>query len=268
MKLKSLSQRFLEGLAEAVDSLSSGTNPALFNPTIAVISALILTGTAAFSYGFKLSALIFAVSVVLVLLTRSPICTWAKILMFILTWATLVSIPVPFITLGAPLANLSLGSIELKVSREGLNAMITFISRVVAAAAIFTSFVSIMGWERIVRGLGGLQMPRELTLLLNLSIIHIPLFLREASMMLSAREARIMRKTRFKDVWRVLATVVGDLLLRSYERAWRLEKAIRSRSFTSTGFLRITPPAKIGAKDLLLFSLTLCILTLGVLGGL
>jgi len=67
--------------------------------------------------------------------------------------------------------------------------MIAFISRVVASAAIFTSFVSIMGWRRIIMGLEGLRIPRELTLLLNLSVIHIPLFLRESSKMLSAREA-------------------------------------------------------------------------------
>jgi len=145
--------------------------------------------------------------------------------------------------------------------------MIAFISRVVASAAIFTSFVSIMGWRRIIMGLEGLRIPRELTLLLNLSVIHIPLFLRESSKMLSAREARIMRKITFKEIWRILATVVGDLLLRSHEHAWRLEKAIRARSFAAELSSKTTS-IPLGIKDLFLLSLTLTLLLLGVSDGL
>jgi len=178
----------------------------------------------------------------------------------------MVSLPLPFITLGQPVARLSLGFMEVGVSREGLNAMATFISRVVASAAIFTSFVFAMGWERIVSGLEGLRMPRELVLLLRLGAIHIPLFLREASEILLAREARIMRKAGFRDLWTVLTTVVGDLLLRSYEHAWRLEKAIKARSFSVKGPFWTPPSHTVGIKDLSLISVTLCILALGVLG--
>ncbi|HIE19048.1 TPA: hypothetical protein EYP75_04915 [Candidatus Bathyarchaeota archaeon] len=264
MRLRSLTHRFLEGLAETVGSLNSGVDHALFNPTIAVFSALILTGAAAFSYDFKLPALIFLISVGLVLMTRSPIRSWVRIIIFILAWAVIVSLPLPFITLGEPAVNLSVGLIELKASYEGIHSMMMFISRVTASAAIFTSFASIMGWRRTIIGLEGLRMPRELTFLLNLSIIHIPLFLRESSKMLSAREARVMRKATFKEIWKVLATVVGDLLLRSYEHAWRLEKAIKARSFTEEISWKSTSKS-VGIKDLSLLSLTLGVLLLGIL---
>jgi len=267
LKLKSLTHKFLEDLAETVDSLNSGVALDFFNPTIAVFSALILTGTAAFSSDFKIPALIFFISVGLVLVTRSSMRTWIRVIFFISAWAVIVSLPLPFITLGKPMINLSLGLIKLKASYEGINSMIMFISRVVASAAIFTSFASIMGWRRTVMGLEGLRMPRELTFLLNLSIVHIPLFLRESSKMLSAREARVMRKITFKELWRVLATVVGDLLLRSYEHAWRLEKAIRARSFTKEASWR-SKSSSTEIKDLFLLSLALCILLLGVLDGL
>ena len=149
-------------------------------------------------------------------------------------WAALASAPLPFITHGKSIASLSLGFIGLSISREGVDLMVTFILRVVSAAAIFTSFAQIMGWRRIIRGLEGLRMPRELGLILNLSIIHIPIFLRETLKMLSARESRIMRKIRFRDIWGVLSMVVGDLILRIYERAWRINNAIEARSFTPT----------------------------------
>ncbi|UCE29358.1 MAG: hypothetical protein JSV85_01085 [Candidatus Bathyarchaeota archaeon] len=265
MKLRNLTERFLENLAEAVDSLSVGSTPSSLNPTIAVLSALVLTGTAAFSYGFALPALILAISVVLVLLAHSSVRQWTKILLFVSVWVALVSAPLPFITPGKSIAVLSLGLIELGVSFEGLNEMIAFISRTTAAAAIFTSFASAMGWRRIVNGLEGLRMPGQFGLFLNLSIIHIPLFLRETAKMLSARESRIVRKIRIREVWRVLSTVVGDLLLRGYERSWRLEKAINARSFIPLEPSLKTPSTAMGIKDFLLLFISLCILTLGVL---
>jgi len=265
--LKGLAHRFLEGLAETVDSLNSSAHSNLFNPTIAMFSALILTGIAAFSYDFKIPVLIFFISVTLVLMGRSSLRTWVRVIILIFSWAFIVSLPLPFIISGEPMVNISAGFVELKATYEGVNLMITFISRVVASAAIFTSFASLMGWRRTIMGLEGLRMPRELTFLLNLSVIHIPLFLRESSKMLSAREARVMRKITFKELWKVLATVVGDILLRSYERAWRLEKAIKARRFATEDSQR--PRSNLlGVKDLSLLSLVLCILLLGFLDGL
>lgn len=267
MKPKYLTNRFLEGLAETIDSLNGVTDSAFFNPSIAVLSVLILTGIASFSYDFRLLTLIFFISVMLILISHSPMHIWFRVITFIFIWATAVSVPIPFITRGDPLATLSLGVIQLTASSKGVYLMITFILRVVTSAAIFTSFASIIGWRGIIRGLEGLRIPRELTLLLNLLIIHIPLFLREASKMLSAREARIVRRITFKEVWKILATVVGDLLLRSREHAWRLEKAIRARSFTAE-FPLETMSTPVRIKDLFLLSLTLTLLLLRISYGL
>jgi energy-coupling factor transporter transmembrane protein EcfT len=256
----------LEGLAESIESLNIEPKLPFFNPTIAVVSALILTGVAAFSYDYKLPMVILILSFMLVILTRSPLFLWTRIVLFILAWATLVSIPLPFMIPGESITNLSLNPIELKVGREGFYLMVTFISRVVAAAAIFTSFAFMMGWRKIVKGLEGLRVPQEITLLLNLLIIHIPLLIREVSKMMSAREARIMRNAGFKEKWIILATVVGDILLRSNERASRLEKGIRARSFASIEARRKDSSTEVVGKNLSLLSLSLCILASSVAG--
>jgi len=49
--------------AESVDSLNSKANYIFLIPAIAVLSALILTGVASFSYDFRLLTLIFFISV-------------------------------------------------------------------------------------------------------------------------------------------------------------------------------------------------------------
>ncbi|MBS7649677.1 hypothetical protein KEJ17_08570, partial [Candidatus Bathyarchaeota archaeon] len=96
-------------------------------------------------------------------------------------------------------------------------------------AAIFAAFIFNMGWRMIIVGLEKLRMPKNFSFLLNLTIISIPLFLRESLKMLSAREARIMRKATLKGLWRILATITGDLLIKSYERSWKLEKSLIAR---------------------------------------
>ncbi len=58
--------------------------------------------------------------------------------------------------------------------------------------------------------------------------------------MVSARDARIVKRIGVKELWKTLATVVGELLLRCYERAWRVDKAIKARSFeSSNNFSRV-----------------------------
>lgn len=265
--MKSLTERFLEGLAEAIDSLTVGTSPTSFNSSIGVLSSLIFTGSTAFSHGYTVPLLMLLMSFMLILLTHSPFHMWVKIPLLILMWASMASAPLPFMMPGEPVAVLSLGLIELRATREGVDTMLMFVLRVVAAAAIFTSFTFVMGWRRIVRGLQGLRVPRELGVLLNLSIIHIPLFLREAIKMLSAREARIMRKIRSRDLWRLLSTVVGDLLLRSYERASILEKAIKARSFATIELSPKNLPEALRIKDLCLLAFSLGVLALTVWSG-
>ena len=260
--MEKLTQRFLEGLAETINTLNREVVNPPFNPTITVLSALIFTSLAAFALDFKIPLLILTISIVLMVLTQAPIYSWIRIILFIFFWATIVSIPLPFITPGKPLIELSIPLTTLKISFEGLDLMINFIARVVSAAAIFTTFILMLGWRKTVEGLEGLKIPREIVLFLMLSIIHIPLFLREISKMLSAREARIVKKVKFKQIWGILATVIGDLLLKSHEHAWRLEKAIEARSLVSLNFpWKNSVKMKVGGKDLvLLLLLVICIL--------
>jgi len=231
---RSLTHSFLEALRDTVNDLNHEASLKSFNPTITLLSALILTATASFSTGVKLPTLILLLSVALTLYARPSTYAWVKVVLIVALWALLVSIPLAFITSGEIIASLPLGFATLRVSREGVNTLLAFTLRATSAAAIFTAFYQIIGWRGMVKGLRGLRVPSELTAMASLSITYIPLFLREAVRLLSAREARIMKKGRLRRVWWMLTTVIGDLMLKGYERAWRLEKALRAKSFVET----------------------------------
>jgi hypothetical protein len=82
--MKSLTHKFLESMAEAMSTLDREVNPKNLNPTISLISAFILTGTAAFSHTLKLPLLILFLSVILIQSARSPMSPWIKLQLFTL----------------------------------------------------------------------------------------------------------------------------------------------------------------------------------------
>jgi len=263
---KTLTSRFLENLAEAFRQLNNVPSSLPFNPALSTLSALILTGTAALSYDLKIPMMILFISMVLIfVLNHSFLSSWIKTILFVLTWASIVSAPLPFITAGEVLVELPIGSTTLKISFEGIHLTVSFITRVTASVAVSTAFIMIMGWRGIIAGFEELRIPRELSFMLNLSIVSIPVFLRETLNVLLAREARIMRKVKMRNVWRMLATVIGELMLRGYERAWRLDKSIRARSFSRPEKPK-TVHTSIRVRDVALFLLALTILLLGIIG--
>lgn len=267
MRSKSLTFRFLENLVEAFRSLNNVPSDLPFNPAVATLSALILTGTAALSYDLKILIAILLISVVLLfILNCRSLGSWTKTILFVLIWASAVSAPLPFITSGEVLAELLIGTVILKVSFEGLRLMLFFTIRVVTSVAVFTAFIMVMGWRGITAGFEELNISREFSFMLNLSIISIPVFLRETLNMLLAREARMMRKSKMRGVWSVLATIIGELMLRGYERAWRLDKSIKARSFNGAGKSK-TVHSSLRARDVVLFSLALTFLLLRILEG-
>ncbi len=263
--MDTLTRRFLNELAEIFDSINIEGKRDFLDPTLAAVSSIILTGMAAFTSDIKLLGVIFVVGGILVLSSHSSFRIWIKIVTLITAYTLSVSIPAVFLIPGRIIADISFSPVTLRVSYEGVMETLIFTLRAAASASIFTAFTLVLGWRRLMDGLRRLRIPKEIIQLLIFSIIYIPLFLKEALKMLSAREARIMRRIKLRDTWKVLATVIGDLMLRSYEVSWRLEKAVRARTFTSEqtiqeGF-RFRPP------DLLLLLTALSLLTLKISAG-
>lgn len=228
-----LAARFLEEVAEAVEALGAEQSKRFFHPSLAVVSAAALASVASFTRGVLAPGLLLAASIALVPLLRVSFGTWAKPVAFVTFIAGFVSMPLPFITPGSAVVALRLGPLALEVTREGLLEATSLIIRAAAASASFTAILLHIGWRGLIDGLRGLRLPAELAFSIGLYIRYVPAFLRDALSMVAAREARLLRPRGTKFAWGALASVVGELILRGYERAWRLEKALRARMFSS-----------------------------------
>jgi len=139
-----------------------------------------------------------------------------------------------------------------------------FILRVIASTVIFTITLRLIGWMNIIKGLNIVRTPRELVKMIQHTVKFIPLFLTEVLKMLIAREARVLGKPSKRRIWKVLATIVSDVVLKSNYRAWKLSLALEART------LKFEPKGgvdrEVNIHDAILLTIALTILTLEVAG--
>ncbi|MHC1627283.1 MAG: energy-coupling factor transporter transmembrane component T family protein [Candidatus Nezhaarchaeales archaeon] len=151
-------------------------------------------------------------------------------------------------------------SFTLMIMENGLPLLL----RSIAAAAIVTLMVQSLGLTGLIRGFRGLKFPSRALFVLMIYIRYIPIMLRHTTKLLSAREARLVSKmNRLRNSWLILSTVVGSLLMRGFDKAYKLQMAFRARGLDFDVIPE--PKGKIGFSDVMFIALSLvlsCILVL------
>jgi cobalt/nickel transport system permease protein len=92
-------------------------------------------------------------------------------------------------------------------------------------------------------------------LVMNLSFLYRYLFVltEEAQRMKQARDCRRVGRARFKEEFKVLSSMLGTLLIRSFERAERMHGAMLSRGFS--GDFQVVSPRRFTWNDLVFLAL-------------
>jgi cobalt/nickel transport system permease protein len=104
----------------------------------------------------------------------------------------------------------------------------------------------------LLRGLRKLGCPQ--ILVMNLSFLYRYLFVltEEAMRMKQARDCRRVGKAPFREELKVLSSMLGTLLIRSFERAERMHSAMLSRGYT--GDFPVVSPKRFSWHDLIFIS--------------
>ena len=218
----SLLQLFIDELSRIYEDLMLGSDVRT-NPALTLVAGLALT-VAASSTNNLLLLLLTAISSISFLLALG-----VELLRLIkpFTVATSFTLIVALPAIVNDLYKLGLPGIKYLVIYQ----IVAFILRVSVSTLALVGTVSYLGWMNIVRALIILRMPSFLTRSLMFFLLYIPIMARETVKMLAAREVRLIKSSR-SEAWRILSTVVGDLILRSIERSQRLNMAIEARGFS------------------------------------
>ncbi len=139
----------------------------------------------------------------------------------------------------------------------------TFIIRVIASTTTFIITLRLIGWPKIITGLYYLKVPEELIKTINHMIRFIPLFINDTLYMLAAREARLLGKISKWNIWKVLASIVADIILKSHYRAWTLSMALEARTIKSNPSLKSNRKF-ISSYDIMLLTVAIVLLLVEV----
>ncbi|RLE71499.1 MAG: hypothetical protein DRJ37_04835 [Thermoprotei archaeon] len=220
--MRRLTRAVLEEIAEILDILNSENSSPVFNPSVAVLSALILAFTASFSQKTLVPLFLILASVAMAFFLEIDLKLWIKpvVLTFLAT-----------VVISAPLILLPENAFLFKPEISRIEEALFLILRATAASAIFTILIIHIGWTKLLEGLRGLCLPEEFVFLIGFSIKYIPVFLRDTCKLVAAKEARMLKGLKYKTAWRSMAAVAGEILLRSYEKSLKLHLALNARMF-------------------------------------
>lgn len=231
--------RFFEELGEVLDALNRDPargKKAGVSYTSLVLAVLALTFLASFARGLYVPTLVLSFSLLLALVLGVDLRSWAKLVALVFAMTMIIS---------APLIGYRLATSGWDPS--AIRQPIEFVARCTSATSVLAVGTLHVGWRGWLIALRTLKVPKELLWMFSTFVITVPVLLREASKLMLARTCRILKDGGLLDTWRLLASVAGDLLIRSYERVWRLERAMIARGFDVNN---LPPPEELKPRDL------------------
>ena len=221
-----LTQSLLNNIIDVLDYLNRQFKPTQ-NPVNVMLNGLVLTILASFTENELILTLIFIYSIVYLLISRTSIYMWFKILLTASIFSLIIILP--YIAC-------SIYRLEVPAYIAGkdynFRQLFIFVARVSVSISVFTAFITSIGWYGVLNSLKYLRFPNSLITVFLHVMINLPLLFIEFSRVIAAREARILNKTGFYNIWRLLSSALGDVVVRGYYRAGIAGKAMSSRIFT------------------------------------
>lgn len=217
-----------DSVLDAARSRSGGPLMARLDPRTRVILAVLFSLTVVAVDNLAALGLALAAALIFAVLAR---LSWAGTLRrmlalegFMLVVLALLPFTVPGRVVAEPLG--------LAVSAEGLTQAAAIALRANAVAVALMALLGSMEVVALGRALGRLGAPQRLVHLFLFTVRYVAVLEREYARLRLAMRARAFRPTAGLHCWRSIGYLFGMLMVRSLERAERIDAAMRCRGFT------------------------------------
>jgi len=219
VQVEDLSSR--KGLLQAINPLAK---------LVAIVS-MIVASLFIFNLYYLLALCI--IPIILALSSRIPMGHFLSHATFIPIFATVISIPIVFLTPGQALASANIGITTLTITLEGITRFLVFSVRVWFCVASLTLMVLSTGFDKMLGLLSTIKVPNVIVQLFSITYRYFFVSIHEAQSVLIAKEARtyVHKKTINMESLRGLGTVISTLFIRTYERSERVYLAMKARGF-------------------------------------
>jgi cobalt/nickel transport system permease protein len=200
------------------------------DPRVKVVGLLSLILAAALAHKVAVVLEIFALAVMLALVSRVRIVTLAtRVWVGALLFSGLIAVPAVFITPGHIVGRLPI--LNWPVTEQGLRTAALLTARVETPATLSLLLVFTTPWTDVLKALRALRVPAVLVVVLGMTYRYIFLTIETACAMFESRRSRMVGVLKGPDRRRLAAASVGVLLGKSFQLSNEVYLAMRSRGF-------------------------------------
>ncbi len=200
------------------------------DPRVKIVGLLALIVDTTLARNFFAIVFIFAVVIILAVLSNVPIKTLAaRAWLGALTFTGLIALPVLFITPGDTIFRVPL--LSWTITTQGLTSAIYLISRAETTVTLALLLILTTLWTRILKALRVLRVPVVFVVILGMTYRYIFVMLETAQNMFEARKSRLISTLSASESRKIAASSVGVLLSKSFYLNSEIYLAMQSRGF-------------------------------------
>jgi cobalt/nickel transport system permease protein len=214
--------------ASAEDMAAGGGVLQQVDPRVKVAGLFGLIFVVAASRELRVIGFLFAVAVLLALLSRIGLArlfawVWTPVLFF----TGSIALPAVFLTPGHPIATLG----PFPATAQGLRSAAFLVSRAETAATLSALLVLTTPWPWVLKALRTFRCPTVLVTILGMTYRYIFVILQTAFEMFESRKSRTVGVLEPAERRRLAAAAVGVLLSKSLQLSGDVHLAMQSRGF-------------------------------------
>jgi cobalt/nickel transport system permease protein len=215
------------------------------NPLVKLVAVVFMIVISLFLFQLSYLVLICTVPFVLAIASRIPLKNFFSRTVIIPLFAAVISVPVLFLTSGAPIWSANIGVTNLAITMEGLTRFLVFSVRVWFCVASLTLLILSTGFDKMLKLLSSLKVPAIIIQLFALTYRYFFVSIHEAQSVLMAKEARtyISKRNMNLQSLRDLGSILATLFIRTYERSERVYLAMKARGFEIDNSSKLSMPA-------------------------
>ncbi|HEY6629946.1 MAG TPA: cobalt ECF transporter T component CbiQ [Rhizobiaceae bacterium] len=229
--------------ASPIDRLQPSTR------LVATLAALVLATVA---HQPVVLALALAAAVLLVLLARLPWADLGHRLLHVEGFLIVLLALLPFTMPGRPIFELG----TITATSEGLTRALTLVAKVNLCVLVVHALLGSLDPVRIGQAAATLGVPSRFVTLFLSTTRYVSVFREETARLVEAMRARAFRPRSNLHTWRTFGNFAGTMVVRSLERAKRVDEAMRCRGFAGT--MRTAPQQPAMEFDIAFASIFLC----------
>lgn len=200
------------------------------DPRVRLAGLLALVIAVTLAHKIMVVAALFAIAVVLGLLSQVSLAMLAKrVWLTVLAFTGIIALPALFLTPGTSLMQTPTGISS--VTRQGLIVATLLVMRVETAVTLTTLLVLTTPWMHILKSLRAFHVPPEAVMMLAMTHRYIFLLAESANQMFESRTSRTVGVFDSALERRVMAQSAGVLLSKSIELSNEVFLAMQSRGF-------------------------------------